>query len=65
MENNRLVDTGTQPADSLESYQGSGTVAAVAEKLGRRWIGIEINPDYVKIAEQRLEPFKNQSRLEG
>lgn len=34
---------------------GSGTVAVVAEKLGRRWIGIELNPDYCDIAKRRME----------
>jgi len=38
----------------LDPYMGSGTVCVVAKKLGRKYIGIEINPDYVKIAKQRL-----------
>jgi site-specific DNA-methyltransferase (adenine-specific) len=33
---------------------GSGTTLKMAEKLGRRWIGIEINPEYCEIAKQRI-----------
>ena len=38
----------------LDPFLGSGTTALVAEKLGRRWIGIEANPDYIEIANRRL-----------
>ena len=33
---------------------GSGTTAAVARQLGRHYIGIELNPDYCKLAEKRI-----------
>jgi len=38
----------------LDPMCGSGTTLAVAKKLGRGYIGIEINPNYVDIATQRL-----------
>ena len=38
----------------LDPFMGSGTVALVALKMGRRYIGIELNPQYVEMAEQRL-----------
>ena len=38
----------------LDPMCGSGTTLAVAKKLGRGYIGIEINPKYVDITTQRL-----------
>jgi DNA modification methylase len=39
----------------LDPFMGSGTVAKQSEKLNRRWIGIELNEEYCKIAKQRIE----------
>jgi DNA modification methylase len=44
----------------LDCFMGSGTTALVAKNLNRKYIGIELNPDYVKLAEKRL----SQQRLE-
>lgn len=38
----------------LDPFSGSGTTAAVAQRLNRSWIGIEANEDYCKLATQRL-----------
>lgn len=38
----------------LDPFAGAGTTLVVAKKLHRNYLGIEINPDYVKIAEKRL-----------
>lgn len=38
----------------LDPFSGSGTTAKVAFELGRRYIGIEVNPEYVAISQQRL-----------
>lgn len=38
----------------LDPFFGSGTTALVAERLGRQWIGIELNPAYVAMAKKRL-----------
>ncbi len=39
----RILELATQPNDLiLDSFLGSGTTAAVAHKMGRRWIGIEM-----------------------
>ena len=37
----------------LDPFMGSGTTAYVAQKLSRKWIGIELNPNYVKIIKER------------
>lgn len=39
----------------LDPFMGAGTTALVSEKLGRRWVGAEINPDYCGIAMNRLK----------
>jgi DNA modification methylase len=39
----------------LDPFIGSGTTAIVAQKLGRQFIGIELNPDYVRIAKHRIK----------
>jgi DNA modification methylase len=38
----------------LDPFFGSGTVGLVAEKLGLRWCGIELNPNYVELAKKRI-----------
>ncbi len=39
----------------LDPFMGAGTTALVARKLNRNFIGFELNPDYIKIAETRLQ----------
>jgi len=38
----------------FEPFLGSGTTAVVAKKLGRKYIGIEANPEYIKMATERI-----------
>lgn len=38
----------------LDPFSGSGTTGAVAVQEGRDYIGIEINPEYIKLSEQRI-----------
>ena len=38
----------------LDPFNGSGTTTKMARAMGRRWIGIEINPDYCRIARKRM-----------
>ena len=47
----------------LDPFMGSGTVAKVALRAGRRFIGIELNPEYIALAEKRLEPLLKQRKL--
>jgi DNA modification methylase len=39
----------------LDPFLGSGTVAVVAVKNNRKYIGIELNPDYAEIAKKRID----------
>lgn len=46
----------TRPDDLvLDPFLGSGTTALVAARLGRRFAGIELNPDYLAMAKRRIE----------
>lgn len=38
----------------LDPFMGAGTTAVVAKKLGRHYLGIELNPAYIEIAETRI-----------
>jgi site-specific DNA-methyltransferase (cytosine-N4-specific) len=38
----------------LDPFLGTGTTAVVAQRLGRRWVGIELNREYVDMARRRL-----------
>ena len=42
----------------LDPFMGSGTTAVVAKKMNRNFIGIELNPEYIKIAEARLKTIQ-------
>jgi site-specific DNA-methyltransferase (cytosine-N4-specific) len=47
---------GSRAGDTvLDPFFGSGTVGQVATELGRHCVGVELNPDYVEIANKRLE----------
>ena len=50
------IKAGSSEGDIvLDPFFGSGTTGWVAQRLGRKWIGIELNPDYIKIAEKRFQ----------
>ena len=46
----------------LDPFLGSGTTAVACKELGRKFIGIEISPDYCKVAEERLKLTKRDSK---
>ena len=51
----RILLACTKPGDVvLDPFFGTGTTGAVARRLGRRWIGIEREPTYVKVARERI-----------
>ena len=47
----------------LDPFCGAGTVGLVAARLGREFIGIELNPEYVKMAEARIAGEAAQIKL--
>ena len=54
---------GFHPGICLDPFFGSGTVGLVALQNGRDFIGIELSSEYIKIAEQRLKPLLEQTKL--
>lgn len=64
---NGLTDCGCNAGFSggiiLDPFFGSGTTGLVALKQNKQFIGIELNPEYVKIAEARLKPYLEQEKL--
>lgn len=60
------IASWSNPGDLVyDCFMGSGTTAKAAHQLGRRWIGSEISSEYVKLANQRLEPYLAQAQLFG
>jgi modification methylase len=52
----RILLACTKPGDVvLDPFFGTGTTGAVARRLGRRWIGIEREPKYVRAARERID----------
>lgn len=52
----RIINSSTNPGDIvLDCFIGSGTTAAVAQKLGRRWIGCDINKGAIQTTAKRLQ----------
>lgn len=50
------VLAGSAPGDIvLDPFFGSGTTGVVASKLGRSFVGIELNPEYAEIAQKRIQ----------
>jgi DNA modification methylase len=58
------VLAGSAPGDTvLDPFNGSGTTGLVALKHQRRYIGIELNPEYVAMSQRRLHEATRQQSL--
>ncbi len=49
----------------LDPFAGSGTTLVVAKKLGRRWLGFELSPNYAAKTQARLDAAQEGQPLEG
>ena len=47
----------------LDPFFGAGTTGIVALRQGKKFIGIELNPEYIQIANKRLKPCLEQQTL--
>jgi len=48
-------DAPTVPCTVLDPFSGAGTTGVVAVQHGRRYIGIELNPDYLEMSRKRIQ----------
>jgi tRNA G10 N-methylase Trm11 len=53
-------ETKTVPAIILDPFMGAGTTAICARKNNRDFIGIDLNPKYVELAQRRYRRFIGQ-----
>jgi site-specific DNA-methyltransferase (adenine-specific) len=62
----KMILASTNDGDTvLDPFLGSGTTSVVAKKLGRRYLGIEINEEYALLAEKRLELAETDPAIQG
>ncbi len=47
----------------IDPFSGSGTTCVVAQRNGRRWLGIDLSPDYCGVAQERLRKQTEKFRL--
>ena len=60
----RLIQLYTYKGDIvLDPFMGSGSTAIAALKSDRKYIGYDIDPEYIKLAEERITPLKLQLSL--
>ncbi len=62
---NCRCQTGWRPGIVLDPFFGAGTVGVVAERLGRDWLGVELNPTYVELAEARIAAARSERNGQG
>ena len=60
-----ILASSSENSFVFDPFLGSGTTSVVAQKLGRKYCGIEINEDYACIAQKRLQIAKNNIRIQG
>lgn len=62
----KLILASSRPGDVIfDPFLGSGTASVVAKKLGRRYVGVELNEEYALLAEKRLTLAESDSSIQG
>ena len=62
----KIILASSKPGDMVfDPFLGSGTTSVVAKKLGRRYLGIEIDKYYCCFAEKRLEMAEKDKSIQG
>ena len=62
----KIILANSRPNDLVfDPFLGSGTTSVVAKKLGRRYVGVEIDPTYCCITEKRLAMTEHDRTIQG
>lgn len=62
----KLILASSNPGDFVfDPFVGSGTTSVVAKKLGRRYLGIDLNEEYCLLAEKRLKLADRLNDIQG
>lgn len=62
----KVILASSRPGDLvLDPFLGSGTTSVVAKKLGRRFVGIEVDETYCSLAEKRLALADVEKSIQG
>jgi len=62
----KVILSGSKPGDMVfDPFLGSGTTSVVAKKLGRKYLGIEIDEYYCCLAEKRLQTAEQDKLIQG
>ena len=57
----RCIENFTNPGDTVyDPFMGSGTTAVACKVLGRKYLGSEINKDYIKICKDRIQKYEDE-----
>jgi site-specific DNA-methyltransferase (adenine-specific) len=61
-----IIAASSRPGDIIfDAFMGSGSTGAAAMKLGRKFIGVELNPEYIAISRKRLQDYpEKQPQIE-
>src|SRR3989344_845466 len=62
----KIILASTEKGDTvLDPFLGSGTTSVVAKKLGRKYVGIEMNEEYCHLAEKRIQKAGENANIQG
>ena len=60
----RLIEMASKESQTiLDPFIGSGTTAVVCEELKRNWIGIDNSQEYIQLADNRIQKFREQKKI--
>jgi site-specific DNA-methyltransferase (adenine-specific) len=62
----KIILASSNPGDMVfDPFLGSGTTSVVAKKLGRRYVGVELDETYCCLAEKRLAMTEDDKTIQG